>query len=394
MRGAEEIKMPELRKMKQKPTTLVSRPAQGTSVYTLANPAIERASSVLFKNLEEFETAAASRFEMPYYGRYGTTTVFELEALVADLERADKTYGVASGHAAISAVLLGFLSPGDHVLLPESAYQPTKHLATGLLQRYGISVGFYPTRAGADVDEQILPTTRLIWIEAPGSLTYEIADINAIVASAHKRGIITVADNTWASGLLHQPLEHGVDVSVVSATKYMSGHADAFGGFISIRDHHRPLIEESIAALGPALAPDSAYLIHRGLRTMPVRLKQQAASAHYVADSLTADPRVSSVFHPALPSSPDYERWKKYFVGSNGLVTFAVSGITKASIGSFINALRLFHLGVSWGGFESLVWPKPLAGEEAHGDWLVRLSIGLEDPDDLLNDLRQALPTL
>ena len=221
-------------------------------------PPVQRGSSVLFGDLDSFERAAANRFEIAYYGRYGTPTTFQLEKLVAELECADKTYAVSSGHAAITVALLAFLSPGDHILLPAGAYEPTKHLSAGLLRQYGIAADFYPTRAGKEIATYLRATTRLIWIEAPGSLTYEIGEIDEIVACAKSQGIVTIADNTWASCCLFKPLQLGVDISVVSATKYMSGHSDVIGGFISTRSRHRKVIEAVLIALGPALSPDAA----------------------------------------------------------------------------------------------------------------------------------------
>ena len=312
-------------------TTLLYRPAPSGGRHKLANPAIERASTVLFDDLDAFDAAAGRRLDTPYYGRYGTTTIFELEALVAQLERADKSYGMASGHAAISTVLLAFLSPGDHALFPENAYEPTKHIATGLLRRYGVECDFYPGRIGRAIESFCKPTTKLIWIEAPGSVTYEIPSIDEIVAHAQARGILTVADNTWGSSWLFKPLEYSVDVSVVSATKYMSGHSDAVGGFISIHNCHRKLIEAGIVSLGAALSPDSAYLIQRGLRTMPARLARQAATAMQVALSLSTIDSISVIFFPPCPWAPDHDRWKRYFSGGNGLLTFALDGVLDKS---------------------------------------------------------------
>jgi len=364
---------------------------------TWVAPAVQRASTVLFHDLDAFEAAAASRFEVPYYGRYGTATTFALEDHIARLEGADKTYAVSSGHAAITAAILAFLSPGDHILIPDGAYEPTKHLATGLLRQYGVNVDFYPGRAGAEIASCCRPTTRLVWIEAPGSLTYEIAEIDEIVDFARQKDIITIADNTWASSCLFQPLQLGIDVSVVSATKYMSGHADVVGGFISVHAKHRRRIEATLVALGAALSPDAAYLIWRGLQTMEIRLRHQAGSAAAIATALSSDDRIGEVFHPALPSSPDHGRWRKYFAGSNGLLSFTLPRASRADMAAFISELKLIHLGVSWGGFENLIFPKAMAAP-AGGDqavpWLVRLSVGLGDPAQILSDLDRALSRL
>lgn len=359
--------------------------------YQLANPAVERASTVLFSDLDMFESAAQRRFETPYYGRYGTRTSFEVERIVADLEGSHKTFGTASGHAAITAVLLAVLSPGDHALFPDCVYGPTRQAAEGFLRRYGVEVDFYPGRTGKEIERFSKPATRMIWIEAPGSLTYEIPEIDELVGFAKTRNIMTVADNTWASSWLFQPLAHGIDISVLSATKYMSGHSDAFGGFISLSGRHRAMIEGSLTLLGAPLSPDSAYLIQRGLRTMPVRMRQQAASARQVASALGTAGEITEIFCPALPSSPDHDRWKTYFSGGNGLLTFALADAKRSTISDFVHSLQCFRLGVSWGGFESLIWPTRISGTDTCGKWLVRLSVGLEAPEDLINDLRQAL---
>jgi cystathionine beta-lyase len=364
---------------------------------TWISPAVQRASTVPFRDLDSFEAAAANRFDVPYYGRYGTATTFALEDVVAGLEGADKTYAVSSGHAAITTAILAFLSPGDHILIPEGAYDPTKHLAAGLLRQYGISVDLYPSRAGSEIASYCRSATRLIWIEAPSSLTYEVPEIEEIVRCAAQAGLITVADNTWASSCLFRPLQLGIDVSVVSATKYMSGHSDVVGGFISTHAKHRSIIEAALIALGPALSPDAAYLIWRGLQTMEIRLRHQAESAIAVATGLLTDDRLGQVFHPALASSPDHGRWRKYFTGSNGLLSFTLPHASRAELSSFISKLKRIHLGVSWGGFESVIFPKAIAAAAdaaTRVPWLVRLSVGLDDPRRILADLDQALYAL
>jgi cystathionine beta-lyase len=385
----------EYRPSPSSPADHIGSDAAGTWVA----PAVQRASTVLFRDLDAFEAAAASRFDAPYYGRYGTTTTFALEDAVAQLEGADKTYAVASGHAAITAAMLAFLSPGDHILIPEGAYEPTKHLATGLLRQYGIDVDFYPGRTGAEIASYCRPTTRLIWIEAPGSLTYEIPEITDVVRCAQEKAIITIADNTWASSCLFSPLRAGIDVSVVSATKYMSGHADVIGGFISVNAKRRRAIEAALVALGPALSPDAAYLIWRGLQTMHIRLRHQAEAAAAIATALLSDDRLDEIFHPALPSSPDHGRWRKYFTGSNGLLSFTLARASRADMSAFISELQLIRLGVSWGGFESLIFPKAMAAtaaghQETPVPWLVRLSVGLGGPQHVLADLDRALTRL
>jgi cysteine-S-conjugate beta-lyase len=370
--------------------------ADGRAAVFAVPPPIQRNSTVRFHDLASFEFAAEHRFDVPYYGRYGTVTTFELERLVAQLEEADKTYAVSSGHAGITAALLAFLSTEDHVLIPACAYEPTKHLATRFLRRFGIAATFYPARAGRDIASRFTAQTRVVWIEAPASLTYEIAEIDEIVACAKERGIITIADNTWSSAHLFKPLRRGVDVSIVSGTKYMSGHADAIGGFISTRTEHRPKIEAALVALGPALSPDAAYLIWRGIQDMDMRLRRQADGAHLIATALSSNRRVNRVFYPALPGSPDHERWRKYFGAANGLLSFTIPCGSRAQISAFISALERFRLGVSWGGHESLVFATPFVdgGSEPRDDagtWLVRVSVGLEDPRDLLADLDQAI---
>jgi cystathionine beta-lyase len=269
-------------------------------------------------------------------------------------------------------------------------------LATEFLKRFAISVDFYPARAGRDIASYCRPQTRVIWIEAPGSLTYEIPEIDEVIACAKTRGIITIADNTWSSSCLFKPLDHGIDVSIVSATKYLSGHSDAIAGFISTRSEHRKAIELALTALGPALAPDVAYLVWRGLQTVEMRLRQQAAAAMTIATALLENSRLKEVLYPALPTSADHERWRKYFAAANGLLSFTVAPMSRVAASKFTAALRMLRLGVSWGGVESVVFPKRIvpAGEDAErelGTWLFRISVGLEDPQLLLADLTQAL---
>ncbi|WP_316195253.1 MULTISPECIES: PLP-dependent aspartate aminotransferase family protein [unclassified Bradyrhizobium] len=374
-------------------------PGSALSDGRVLGPSVQRASTIFFNDLDALEAAGQRRFDVPYYGRYGTETTFELEKVISSMENADKAYAVSSGHAAIAAAALAFLSAGDGLLVPTSAYAPTKHLATEFLGRFGISVDFYSARAAQDIVSYCKPQTRVIWIEAPCSLTYDIAEISEIVAFAQSRGIVTIADNTWSSSCLFKPLDHGIDVSIVSATKYLSGHADAIAGFISSSTRHRKVLESALTALGPALAPDVAYLVWRGIQSVWVRLDRQAKSAMQIATALSRNAKLREVLYPALPTSENHERWKKYFSGANGLLSFTAAAMSHASVSKFARSLKLIRLGVSWGGVESVIFPTRIdlnspEPKSEHGTWLFRVSVGLEDPRLLLEDLEQALAQL
>ena len=352
-----------------------------------------------------FEHAASARDtwdqdDLAYtYGQYGTPTAQELAARVCELEGGYRTFIVPGGQSALALVDLAMLETGDHVLLPESIYGPNRTLADLLMQRLGIEVTYYPPLAGADIAAQFRPNTRLVWCESPGSNTMEVQDVPAIVEVAHARHAVVALDNTWAAGVLFDAFAHGVDISVQALTKYIGGHADLLLGAVTVRDatlYRR--VGETLFVLGMTVSPDECSLALRGFQTLATRLDAIERSALDIARWLATRPEIELVLHPALPSCPGHETWRRDFTGSSGVfcVVFA-ERFSRDAVFRFVDVLRLFHIGYSWGGVTSLVmpWPEPANRPDArYGDRLVRLSIGLEDPADLRADLEAAFAVL
>jgi cysteine-S-conjugate beta-lyase len=295
-----------------------------------------------------------------------------------------------SGVAAIAGGLLALLSPGDHLLMPDSAYGPTRSLSDGLLRQMGVRTTYYDPVIGAGISEIISAETKVIFLESPGSLTFEVQDVPAITAIARARGIITMLDNTWATPLFFPALAHGVDVTMMSLTKYVGGHSDAMMGSLTCTAALWPRLRQAAFQLGQSVSADDCALMLRGLRTLDVRLRQSAASGLAVAQWLRDRPEVGTVLHPALPTCPGHPEWARDFTGASGLFAFTLKGANKAGRARFIDTLSLFGIGYSWGGYESLVVPSDPARSavpwSADGP-LIRLSIGLEDPADLIADL-------
>ncbi|HKX91199.1 MAG TPA: cystathionine beta-lyase [Sphingomicrobium sp.] len=363
----------------------------------LINPPVHRASTILFDSVAELH-AAKPKFGEYYYGLHGTPTQWALAEALTELEPgAAGTVLYPTGLAAITAALLTVLSPGDELLVTDTAYLPTRRFCDGLLKRFGIATRYYDPLIGAQIAETIGPATRAILLESPGSLTMEVQDVPAICAVARERGIVTLLDNTWATPLFFPAIAAGVDISILAATKYVGGHADVMIGAATATEAWYPRLERTAWDFGYALSPDDAWLGSRGLRTMAVRLAQHEASALKVAHWLKARPEVGAVLHPALPDCPGHEYWKRDFKGASGLFSFVLRGSDPAARARFIERLALFGLGFSWGGYESLAVPadpvRTLKPWVADGP-LVRLHVGLEDPDDLIDDLAQAFDNL
>ena len=358
----------------------------------LVNVPVERASTILFDSVAELDGSRAD-LGTYRYGLQGTATHWALaEALTALEPGAAGTALFSSGLAAVTTALLAVLAPGDELLAPDTVYGPTRRFCDTVLKRYGVATRYYDPAATPAPGER----TRAIFLESPGSLTMEVQDVPDICAQARARGIVTLLDNTWATPLLFPALAAGVDITILAATKYVAGHADVLiGAVTATAAHYRP-IQTLAWDLGHSLSPDDAWLGSRGLRTMAVRLRQHEASALKVAHWLKGRPEVGLVLHPALPDCPGHEYWKRDFKGASGLFTFELKGAGPAARTAFIEQLELFGIGYSWGGYESLVLPvdpvrtvsTPPAGD------LVRLHIGLEHADDLIEDLAQALDNL
>lgn len=372
-------------------TLLVHSGVEPRAFHGFVNPPVVHASTVLFPDAVTLE----KRAQRYTYGTRGTPTTDALCEAVTALEQGEGTALVPTGLASITAALLTFLDAGDHLLIVDSVYRPSRNFSDTVLARKGIEVEYYPPSIGAGIETLVRKNTRVIFMESPGSNTFEIQDVPAIVDIARKHGIVTMIDNTWATPLLFKPLAIGVDISIQAATKYLSGHSDVLMGTISTNKECWPRMKEGVVTLGMCAAPDDTYLVLRGMRTMALRLQRHQESATRIATFLEQRSDVGKVFYPALPSHPDHALWRRDFGGAAGVFSFALPDRNRRRTHAFLNALQLFGLGFSWGGFESLAVPVDLSDRTLASTPddapLIRLQIGLEHAQDLLDDLRQAL---
>ena len=337
------------------------------------------------------------RHEAGYtYGLYGTPTTRELAARIAELERGKWTFMTPGGQAAIALVDIAFTRAGDHVLIPDSAYGPNRQLADKVLRRFGVDVEYYAPLAGAALAERMMPTTRLVWCESPGSITMEVQDVPAIVDVAHRHGALVALDNTYSAGVYFDAFAHGVDVTMQALTKYIGGHSDLLLGSVTVRtsaEYERLGLVHDL--LGLAVSPDDCFLALRGMQTLGVRLAALEQSTLRIAKWLATHEAIATVLHPALPSCPGHDVWCRDFTGSASVfsIVFAPAA-TRDAILAFVDALALFEVGYSWGGVHSLAMPffeLARTHQSAQGWRLVRLNIGLEETNDLIEDLAQAL---
>jgi cysteine-S-conjugate beta-lyase len=362
----------------------------------LVNPPVHRGSTILFDSVAEMR-AAAPAFGKPYYALHGTPTHWALAEALTELEPgAAGTFLYPNGLAAVTAALQTVLKAGDELLVPDSVYGPTRRFCDEFLARYGVSTRYYDPLVGNGVEALFGDRTRAVFLESPGSNTMEVQDVPAICRTAKARGIATLLDNTWATPLFFPALAAGVDISILAGTKYVGGHADLMLGTATAGPRWYPRLERTSWNLGHSVSPDDAWLASRGLRTMALRLRRHEESALKVAAWLEAQPQVARVLHPALPDCPGHESFVRDFRGSSGLFSFVLDGGADADRTRFIEALRLFGIGYSWGGYESLVVPVDPERVRTATRWqaegpLVRLHIGLEEVDDLIEDLAQAL---
>lgn len=369
--------------------TRLGRPASGW-----ANTPVVRGSTYLFDNIEQWRSTRARRDKerVLSYGARGNETVYALEDAITELEGGFRTKLFPTGLAAIAVALLAYLKAGDHLLVSDGVYEPVRRLCAAQLANYGIDCSFFSPSEG-DWRSHLRPETRLVYVESPGSLLYDMLDLPAMSVVCRERGIVLCADNTWGSCLSYRPLELGCDVSIVAATKYLGGHSDVMMGSVTVTEPGFAAIENTSVNLGQTVSADDAFLVLRGLRTLSLRLRRHGDSALDVAAWLAQQPAVRSVFHPALPSDASHALWQRDARGSNGLLTIEFDpAISAAAIERAIDQLQLFGLGSSWGGYESLVLPVDpartrLAGREPAPGYLLRLHIGLEDPADLKTDL-------
>ena len=363
------------------------------------NPPVYRASTIVFPTVQAMREAGKNRFDVPYYGRHGTPTSFALEEAMADLENGYRSVAVCSGLAAITVALMAFVKSGDHVLMADTVYDPSRRVAQ-FLAGCGVETTFYDPMIGASLDTLFKPNTKIVFTESPGSLTFEVQDIPAIARIAHARGAKVLLDNTWGAGHFFKPFKHGVDVSIQAATKYIAGHADVMIGLVTTRieDDWRAVKSQS-AIMGYCAGPDECYLALRGLKTLDVRMERHQETGLALANWLAARPEVATVLHPALPSCPGHDIWKRDFTGSSGLFSIMLNDVSMARVEAMLDGMEIFAMGFSWGGFESLMIPANPASIRTATQWkakgpLLRLHAGQEDPRDLIADLEAGFARL
>ena len=361
--------------------------------HGFVNPPVVHASTVLFPNAKAMETRA----QKYTYGTRGTPTTDALCEAIDALEGSAGTILVPSGLAAVTVPFLAFLSSGDHALIVDSVYTPTRHFCDTMLTRLGVEVEYYDPAIGAGIEQLFKPNTKLVHTEAPGSNTFEMQDIPAIAAIAHKHGAVVAMDNTWATPVYFRPLDFGVDISIHAATKYPAGHSDILMGTVSANAKHWEQLKEANITLGICGAPDDAYQVLRGLRTMGIRLERHYESALEIAKWLESREEVAKVLHPALPSFAGHDLWKRDFKGASGIFSFVLKAGAaeqfKPKAHAFLDALSIFGLGWSWGGFECLAVHVNLndrrIAKAPEGGPLIRLQIGLEDVADIKADIER-----
>jgi cysteine-S-conjugate beta-lyase len=354
-----------------------------------------RASTHLYENVAALEAGKSGNQDGRFfYGRRGSPTQWSLAEALTEMEPgAHGTMLYPSGVAAIACALLSVLKSGDVLLMTDNAYDPSRSLADGFLKRFGVETRYFDPLS-TDYDTLFCDHTMAILLESPGSLTFEMQDIPAICAAAKKRNIVTLLDNTWATPYFHTALDKGIDMAILSCTKYIVGHSDVMMGSVTTHEKYWTKLRQTAQQLGQTVSPDDAYLASRGLRTLSMRMKAHEASALQIAKWLQTQADVAGVFHPALPECPGHDIWKRDFTGASGLFSFIHKG-DATTAATFVDALELFGIGYSWGGFESLALPVQPEKYRSVVSWdeegtLIRLQIGLEDTDDLIADLDQA----
>ena len=378
-------------------TRLVNAGRDPQDYHGFVNPPVYHASTVLYPTAED-QVAHRARYQ---YGRRGTPTSEALESALTEIE-GEGCAGVAllpSGLAAISTALLAVAGSGDHILITDSVYRPTRTFCDGVLKRMGVETTYYDPLIGADIAKLFKPNTRAVFVEAPGSQSFEMQDIPAIANLAHAKGALVLMDNTWATPLYFRTFEKGVDLSIQAGTKYIGGHSDIMFGCVSANAATLPALKNTVYTMGLCVGPDDIYLALRGLRTMGVRLARHFESGLRVARWLEQRPEVQRVLHPALESDPGHAIWKRDFSGACGLFSIVLKPTSEKSVYAFMNEFALFGMGYSWGGFESLVISFDCADYRTATPWApggptLRFHIGLEDPGDLIADLERGFAAM
>ncbi|WP_373087090.1 cystathionine beta-lyase [Sneathiella sp.] len=363
--------------------------------FGVVNIPVYHASTILYPTLEALQKTHAARAageRVVSYGRIGTPTTWSLEDAISELEGGYRTQVFPSGLAACATAMMAFVESGDHVLMTDSVYGPSRVFCDSVLTRFGVEVTYYDPLIGAGIAELIRPNTRYVYTEAPGSQTFEMQDIPAIAKAAHAKGVLVIMDNTWASPLFFKPFAHGVDISIQAGTKYIVGHSDVMLGAVTTTKDCWPTLQKGANNFGQTAGPDDVYLAQRGIRTLSVRLKQHMSNALAIAEWLQGRPEVHSVLHPGLPDDPGHAIWKRDFLGSSGLFSFRLKPLSKPAMAAFMDHLKLFGMGYSWGGYESLIILADPSQYRTATKWdnsnpLLRLHIGLEAIEDLIDDL-------
>jgi cystathionine beta-lyase len=385
---------------RRKPPTRVAHLGRSPAKHLGAvNTPVYRATTILFDKLADLEAAERGDYPGVTYGLHGLPTVTDLQEAIAALEGGHAALAVASGLAAITLALIGTVNAGDHVLVTDAVYGPTRRFCDNQLKRFGIEVSYYPPLAGAAIEREFRPNTRLVFCESPGSLTFEVQDIPAIAGVAHAKGALVMLDNTWATPIGFAPFARGVDISLHAGTKYIGGHSDVLVGVIDCNEATYPRLHRLWTDMGVALSSDDAFLALRGLRTLAVRLERHTQSALTIARWLLEQPEVADVIYPALPGSRGHELWNRDFTGACGLFGVVLKPVPKERIAAMLDSLKLFRMGWSWGGFESLIIPANVERAKRTFKWqaggpYVRLHVGLESAEDLIADLAGGLARL
>lgn len=383
----------------KKQTKLLKAGLSPETNFGIVNPPVYHASTVLFPTVEALRKGESNRYDGVYYGLTGTPTTFALEEAVAELEGYPHSVAVPSGLAAIVAALMAFLKTGNHLLMVDSVYGPTRRFCDGVLKRFGVETTYYDPMIGAGITELMRPETTVVFTESPGSLTFEVQDLPAISKAAHAGGAKVILDNTWAAGIYLSAPDMGADVSVQAGTKYIGGHSDVMMGTIAMGEEDFLPIRDSVRDLGYGASPDDCYLALRGLRTINARLPVHQENALKLSQWLSERPEVAQVLHPALPSCPGHEIWKRDFTGSSGLFGFVLNdNFDNSHVAAMLDDMKLFSMGFSWGGFESLIVPYGTTPPRAAQPWtagqLIRVHAGLEAVEDLIADFEEGFVRL
>ena len=367
--------------------------------FGIINPPVYHASTVLFPTVKDLKKAVSDPFNNTYYGRFGTPTSAAFEEAAAEIEGGERAIATSSGLAAITCALMAFLKSGDHLLMADTVYEPTRKFCDGILKGFGVETEYYDPLIGGGIADLMRDNTHAVFMESPGSLTFEVQDVPAIAAAASERGAVSILDNTWGTPLFFRPFEHGVDIAIEAATKYIAGHSDAMLGVIIMNEPHFKRLKTVTVALGNSAGPDDCYLGLRGLRTLAVRLARHQKTGLTLARWLQKRAEVARVLHPALPHDPGHELWKRDFTGSCGLFGVELKPVTGEKVTAMLDGFELFGMGFSWGGFESLALAVEPKYSRSATIWegkgpLLRLHAGLEDAGDLLADLEAGLKRL